>query len=66
MATPAAPAITLQFADHLRVPGETIAGHVVLDVASAQQEKINQLRVKFVGSIKTYAIHMFLSIELLH
>jgi hypothetical protein len=51
--TDSIPAITLQFLDHIRVPGETLQGHVVLDVARAQEEKIYQLRVGLCGVIKT-------------
>jgi hypothetical protein len=47
------PAITLEFLDHIRVPGETLQGHVVLSVAKAQEEKIYQLRVGLRGVIKT-------------
>jgi hypothetical protein len=46
-------AITLHFQNVVRVAGETIAGRVDLNVALAQEHRIEQLRIKFRGSITT-------------
>ncbi|KAJ7185448.1 hypothetical protein C8R46DRAFT_379581 [Mycena filopes] len=45
--------ITLHFQDLVRVAGETIAGSVDLNVALAQENRIEHLRIKFRGSIST-------------
>ncbi|KAJ7496759.1 hypothetical protein FB451DRAFT_1208704 [Mycena latifolia] len=45
--------ITLHFQDLVRVAGETIEGRVDLDVSLAQEDHIEQLRVKLRGSITT-------------
>ncbi|KAJ7496773.1 hypothetical protein FB451DRAFT_1208742 [Mycena latifolia] len=45
--------ITLHFQDIVRVAGETIEGSVDLNVALAQEDHIEQLRIKFRGSITT-------------
>ncbi|KAJ7125253.1 hypothetical protein C8R44DRAFT_619278 [Mycena epipterygia] len=45
--------ITLHFQNVVRVAGETIEGHVDLNVAQAQEDHIEQLRVKLRGSIST-------------
>ncbi|KAJ7099460.1 hypothetical protein B0H15DRAFT_547612 [Mycena belliarum] len=45
--------ITLFFEDFTRIAGETIQGRVVLDVASAQEDNLELLRIKFRGTIRT-------------
>jgi hypothetical protein len=55
MASNSAPqAVTLHFQNLVRVAGETIAGTVDLNVALAQEERIEELRIKFRGAITTY------------
>ncbi|KAF7344452.1 Arrestin-N domain-containing protein [Mycena sanguinolenta] len=56
MAGTASQLITLHFQNVLRVAGETIAGSVDLNMALAQQEHIEELRIKFVGAITTTQI----------
>ncbi|KAJ7603727.1 hypothetical protein B0H17DRAFT_1026531 [Mycena rosella] len=46
--------ITLNFQNFVRVAGETIEGSVDLNVALAQEDHIEQLRIKFRGAITTY------------
>jgi hypothetical protein len=54
MASSSAPQpITLNFQNVVRVAGETIEGHVDLNVALAQEDHIEQLRIKLRGSITT-------------
>ncbi|KAJ7017581.1 hypothetical protein C8F04DRAFT_1333056, partial [Mycena alexandri] len=43
--------VTLHFQDITRVAGETIQGHVELNVALAQGDSLEQLRIKFKGTI---------------
>ncbi|KAJ7125248.1 hypothetical protein C8R44DRAFT_135090 [Mycena epipterygia] len=45
--------ITLHFQNVVRVAGETIEGHVDLNVTLAQEDRIEQLRIKLRGSIVT-------------
>ncbi|KAJ7287062.1 hypothetical protein C8J57DRAFT_1707461 [Mycena rebaudengoi] len=45
--------ISLHFQDHVRVAGEVIQGRVDLNVALAQKDGIEHLRIKFRGSIET-------------
>ncbi|KAJ7689771.1 hypothetical protein B0H17DRAFT_1065849 [Mycena rosella] len=45
--------ITLKFQNVVRVAGETIEGSVDLNVALAQEDHIQQLRIKFRGAITT-------------
>ncbi|KAF7362362.1 Arrestin-N domain-containing protein [Mycena venus] len=52
----ASPAFVLHFPDAVRVAGETIQGRVELDVASAQDEGIENLSVNLKGSIVTTII----------
>ncbi|KAJ6588706.1 hypothetical protein B0H19DRAFT_1100805 [Mycena capillaripes] len=54
MASSSAPQpITLHFQNVVRVAGEIIAGSVDLNVALAQEHRIEHLRIKFRGSITT-------------
>ncbi|KAJ7772019.1 hypothetical protein DFH07DRAFT_803422 [Mycena maculata] len=53
MASSTAAAIALRFPDLVRVAGETLCGRVDLHVALAQEDHIEQLRVKLRGSITT-------------
>ncbi|KAJ7104575.1 hypothetical protein C8R43DRAFT_1047283 [Mycena crocata] len=53
MTSSSAEPITLHFQDFVRVAGETLQGRVDLNVALAQEEHIEQLRIKFTGSIST-------------
>ncbi|KAJ7869107.1 hypothetical protein B0H14DRAFT_3581729 [Mycena olivaceomarginata] len=54
MASNSAPqAVTLHFQNLVRVAGETIAGTVDLNIALAQEERIEELRIKFRGAITT-------------
>ncbi|KAF7344476.1 Arrestin-N domain-containing protein [Mycena sanguinolenta] len=52
-ATTASQPIILHFQNVLRVAGETITGTVDLNVALAQQERIEEVRIKFRGAITT-------------
>ncbi|KAJ6495372.1 hypothetical protein C8R45DRAFT_1133893 [Mycena sanguinolenta] len=54
MATSASPLITLHFQNVRRVAGETIAGSVDLNIARAQEERIERLRIEFRGAITTH------------
>ncbi|KAJ7503134.1 hypothetical protein B0H11DRAFT_619688 [Mycena galericulata] len=45
--------ITLHFQDIVRIAGETFVGYVDLNVALAQEEHIEQLRIKLRGSLTT-------------
>ncbi|KAJ6590001.1 hypothetical protein DFH09DRAFT_1074485 [Mycena vulgaris] len=45
--------ITLHFQNVVRVAGETIEGHVDLNVALAQEDHVEQLRIKLRGAITT-------------
>ncbi|KAJ7503091.1 hypothetical protein B0H11DRAFT_2361119 [Mycena galericulata] len=45
--------ITLNFQNRVHVAGEKIAGHVDLNVALAQEDHIEHLRIKFRGAITT-------------
>ncbi|KAF7289346.1 Arrestin-N domain-containing protein [Mycena indigotica] len=45
--------ITLQFRNITRVAGETLQGTVLVNVQLAQEDKIEQVRIKFRGSIHT-------------
>ncbi|KAJ7287064.1 hypothetical protein C8J57DRAFT_1116781 [Mycena rebaudengoi] len=45
--------VALHFENVVRVAGETLHGHVDLDVAEAQKNGIENLRIKFRGSIHT-------------
>lgn len=45
--------IVLNFQDVVRIAGETIEGTVDLNVAQAQEDHIEQLRIKFRGAIMT-------------
>jgi hypothetical protein len=51
--------ILLHFQDHVRVAGEVIQGRVDLNVALAQKDGIEHLRIKFRGSIETYVVSSF-------
>jgi uncharacterized surface anchored protein len=46
--------ITLHFQNAVRVAGETIAGSVDLNLGLAQEEHIEELRIKFRGATATY------------
>jgi hypothetical protein len=46
--------ITLHFQNVVRVAGETIAGSVDLNLGLAQEEHIEELRIKFRGATTTY------------
>jgi hypothetical protein len=48
--------IKLQFKDRVRVAGETIAGHVDLNMVQAQELQIHHLWINYRGAIKTYAL----------
>jgi len=51
-------AIALDFeTGYVRVAGEAVSGHVDINIALAEQEKIERVRVKLIGCIKTYAEH---------
>jgi hypothetical protein len=47
--------ITIDFETHVRVAGETIFGHVGINHVLAEEDKIEQVIVKLIGSIETYA-----------
>ncbi|KAK7057663.1 arrestin-N domain-containing protein [Favolaschia claudopus] len=44
--------VTLHFPDITRVAGETISGYVDLNVAQAQEDNVEQITVKFKGTIR--------------
>ncbi|KAJ6582159.1 hypothetical protein B0H19DRAFT_1061605 [Mycena capillaripes] len=46
--------VTLHFEDITRVAGETIHGRVELNVALAQKDNLEHLRIKFRGTIQTH------------
>ncbi|KAJ7125251.1 hypothetical protein C8R44DRAFT_782703 [Mycena epipterygia] len=48
-----AEALTLHFADFVRVAGETLQGHVDVDIPKALEDKIENVRIKLRGSIVT-------------
>jgi hypothetical protein len=50
-----AEAITLDFETRVRVAGEAICGHVHINHPLAEEDKIEQVIVKLIGRIKTYA-----------
>ncbi|KAF8152015.1 hypothetical protein K438DRAFT_1778527 [Mycena galopus ATCC 62051] len=50
------PPIKLDFKDYVRVAGETIAGHVDLNMAQAQELHIHHLWIKCRGAIKTQVL----------
>ena len=49
-------AITVDFETRTRVAGETIHGSVHINHVLAGEDKIEQVLVKLIGRIKTYAI----------
>ncbi|KAJ7099456.1 hypothetical protein B0H15DRAFT_547524 [Mycena belliarum] len=53
MPAPAPQPITLNFHDVVRIAGEILEGTVDLNVAAAQDDHIEQLRIKFRGAIAT-------------
>ncbi|KAJ7104576.1 hypothetical protein C8R43DRAFT_1047286 [Mycena crocata] len=50
-----AEALTLHFPDHVRVAGETLQGHVDINIPMAMQDKFENVHVKLRGSIVTKA-----------
>ncbi|KAJ7877648.1 hypothetical protein B0H13DRAFT_1893096 [Mycena leptocephala] len=48
--------IKLRFEDRVRVAGETVAGHVDLNIVLANELHIQRLWIKLRGAIKTYAL----------
>jgi hypothetical protein len=48
--------LTLHFNELTRVAGETITGRVDLNVALAQEDNLEQLRIKFRGTIHSYVL----------
>jgi hypothetical protein len=55
--------MNLHLSDFVRVAGEILSGHVEMNMAQAQEDKLEHLRIKLRGSIVTYMSFPFIILQ---